>query len=107
MAGEQNAEVLRKGFDAFGKGDMDTLRNEVFTKDTVWHESGRNQLAGDYRGDEVFQWFGKLFDLSGGTFKVDIHDIASSDEHVVALTSASAERGGKKLEDQKGAQVHH
>lgn len=107
MAGEQNAEVLRKGFEAFGKGDMDTLRNEVFTENTVWHAGGRNQLSGDYRGEEVFQWFGKLFELSGGTFKVEVHDLTTSDQHVVALTSASAERGGKRLENQKGAQVHH
>jgi ketosteroid isomerase-like protein len=107
MAGEQNVEVVRKGFEAFGKGDMDTLRNEVFSANTVWHAGGRNQLSGDYRGDEVFQWFGKLFELSGGTFKVDLHDITSSDEHVVALTSASAQREGKTLQDAKGAQVHH
>ena len=107
MAGEQNAEVLRKGFEAFTKGDMDTLRNETFTKDTVWHVAGTGPLAGDYRGDEVFGWFGKLFELSGGTFKVDVHDIAASDQHVVGITTVSAERGGKRLENSKGVEIHH
>ncbi|HEX2088334.1 MAG TPA: nuclear transport factor 2 family protein [Actinomycetota bacterium] len=107
MGGEQNAEVVRKGFEAFGKGDMDTLRNEVFTEDTVWHVGGRSPIAGDYRGQEVFEWFGRLFQETGGTFKVELHDVATSDEHVVAMTSASGERGGKRLEDSKGVQVHH
>jgi uncharacterized protein len=107
MAGEKYAEVLQGGFEAFGRGDMDYLKKNVFTDNTVWHVSGKSQLAGDYSGDQVYAWFGKLFELSGGTFKVEIHDIATSGDHAVALTSTSAERGGKKLENQKGAQVHH
>jgi ketosteroid isomerase-like protein len=107
MTGEQFAEILRKGFDAFAKGDMDTLRNEVFTADTKWHVGGKSPLGGDYSGQQVFEWFGRLFELSGGTFKVEVHDITTSDQHAVALTSASAERGGKRLSDAKGTQVHH
>ena len=107
MAGEQYAEVLRKGFEAFGRGDMDTLRNDVFTENTVWHVAGRGPLAGDYRGQEVFEWFGRLFELSGGTFKVDLHDVATSDQHAVALTSVSAQREGKSIDGVKGTQVHH
>ncbi|MDP8955592.1 MAG: nuclear transport factor 2 family protein [Actinomycetota bacterium] len=107
MAGEQYAEVLRKGFDAFSKGDMDTLRNEVFTEDTVWHVAGRSPIAGDYRGQEVFEWFGRLFQETGGTFRVELHDVTTSDQHAVAMTSASGERQGKRLQDSKGTQVHH
>ncbi len=107
MAGEQFTEVLRNGFDAFGRGDIDYLRQNVFTENTVWHVAGRGPLAGDYRGQEVFEWFGKLFELSGGTVKVDLHDVTTSDQHAVALTSVSAERGGKRLDNVKGSQVHH
>ena len=107
MAGEQFAEVVRKGFDAFSKGDMDTLRNEVFTENTVWHVGGRSPIAGDYRGQEVFEWFGRVFQETGGTLKVELHDVAISDEHAVALISTSGERGGKRLQDSKGVQVHH
>ncbi|HEX8098586.1 MAG TPA: nuclear transport factor 2 family protein [Actinomycetota bacterium] len=107
MAGEQNAETLRRGFEAFQKGDMDALRNEFFTEDTIWHVAGKGPMAGDYRGQEVFEWFRKLFELSGGTFRVDVHDILGTADHAVAITTVSAEREGKKLENAKGIEVHH
>ncbi len=61
-----NADLRRKGYDAPSKGDLDTIRNEVL--DVVFHVAGgRNPLSGDYRGaDEVFGFFGRLFELSGG-----------------------------------------
>jgi uncharacterized protein len=31
-----NEELVRRGFDAFSKGDVDTLR-ELFDTDAVWH----------------------------------------------------------------------
>jgi len=105
--GQEFAEVVRNGFDAFGRGDLDYLRENIFTDDTVWHVGGRSQLSGDYSGDEVFNWFGRVFELSGGTFKVELHDVTTSDEHAVALTEANAEREGKRLEGAKGLQVHH
>lgn len=56
-----NAELLRKGYDAFSRGDLDTIRNEVFSADIVLHVAGRNLLSGEYRGvDAVFGFFGKL-----------------------------------------------
>ncbi len=49
-----NEELLRRGYDAFTKGDMEAV-NELFADDIVWHNAGRDQFAGDYHGkDEVF-----------------------------------------------------
>ena len=107
MAGEELGKVLQDGFDAFTRGDMDFLRTNTFTENTVWHVAGNGPLSGDYTGDQVFGWFGKLFEMSGGTFKVDVHDIATSDQHVVGITTVSAERGGKRLENVKGVEIHH
>src|SRR5205814_2780451 len=59
-----NEELLRTGYDAFSKGDMDSIRG-LFADDIVWHSPGRNPLAGDFRGvDEVLQTFGKVFELT-------------------------------------------
>ncbi len=49
-----NADLLRKGYDAFSKGDLDTIRNEVFSPDIVFHVAGRNPLSGDYQGSTRF-----------------------------------------------------
>lgn len=105
--GEDFASVIRRGFDAFGRGDLEYLRNELFTEDTVWHVGGRNPTSGDYRGHELFDWFGRIMQETGGTFRIQLHDVATSDQHAVALTEASGERGGKRLEGAKGIQVHH
>ena len=44
-----NEDLIRRGYDAFSRGDMDTLR-ELFHPDIVWHAPGRSQLAGDPPG---------------------------------------------------------
>ncbi|MDP8974827.1 MAG: nuclear transport factor 2 family protein [Actinomycetota bacterium] len=103
-----NAELLRKGYDAFSRGDLDTIRNEVFSADIVLHVAGRNLLSGEYRGvDGVFGFFGKLFELSGGTFHLDLHDIVADDHHGVALSSISAQREGRTLDGARGVEVYH
>ena len=82
-----NGEIIQRGFEAFAKGDMDTVAG-LFTDDIVWHSSGTSVLSGDYRGKEaVFGLFGKLMEVTGGTFHQDIHTILADDDHVVVLTS--------------------
>ena len=61
-----NEDLIRQGYEAFGKGDMDTIR-KLFADDIVWHAPGRNPMSGDYRGvDDVLAFFGKTIELSGG-----------------------------------------
>ena len=97
---------MRRGYEAFGKGDMDTIRG-LFDPNIVWHAPGRSQMAGDYRGvDEVLQQFGKVFEMTGGTFNLEIHDVLANDDHVTVLITARGERNGKKLEDHS-VQVWH
>jgi hypothetical protein len=101
-----NEELVRRGYAAFLSGDMATL-NELFADDIVWHARGRSQLAGDFRGKEaVLRTFQKTFELTGGTFKLEIHDVLANDTHVVVLVHATAEREGKKLDD-NSVQVFH
>src|SRR5688572_1919178 len=91
--------LLRTGSDAFGAGDLDTIRG-LFDDNIVWHVGGRSPVAGDYKGtDEVFGFFAKLVELTGGTFKVELHDVLSNGEHSVALARNSGEREGKRLDD--------
>ena len=108
MSAQTNAAALRKGYDAFSRGDMDALRNEVFSPDIVWHQGGRNQTSGDYRGtDAVIGLFGKLFQLTDGTFRVELHDVLASDEHVVALARTTGQRAGKTIQRGEYSHVCH
>ncbi len=97
MADHPNAELLRKGYDAFDKGDMAVL-TELFAADVVWHVSGTSPISGVHRGREaVFAAFAKTVELSGGSFKIELHDVLANDEHTVALTRATGSREGKQL----------
>ena len=94
-----NEELVRTAFDAFAKGDVDTLR-ESMDQDAVWYVPGRNQLSGDHRGvDAILGFFAKTMELSGGTFRIDLHDVVANDEHAVAIYVTRGEREGRTLEN--------
>jgi uncharacterized protein len=93
-----NEELLRQGYEAFAKGDLGTVMS-IFDEDIVWHSPGRSPLAGDFKGhQQVQEFFGRLFEVSGGTFRNEIHDILANDEHAVVMVQVRAERSGKSLE---------
>ncbi len=89
-----NEELIRGGYEAFAQGDIETVLGR-FDENIRWHIPGRAPFAGEYRGHEgVVAFFGKLTELSGGTFQLELHDVLASDDHVVALIRATAERNG-------------
>jgi ketosteroid isomerase-like protein len=101
-----NEELLRQGFDALSKGDIETFAARL-ADDVVLHFPGRGPLAGDYRGkDQVLATWAKQAELTGGTFHLELHDILANDEHAVALTVARAERGGRTWQENTVAVFH-
>ena len=103
MAEHPNLESARAGYEAFATGDMATV-GDLLADDIVWHSGVNNILTGDYEGKEaVFNYFARLMQETGGTFKNEIHDMLANDDHGVALVTFSATRGDKSLE---GSIVH-
>src|SRR3989304_193111 len=100
MAEHPNAALIRAGYQAFAAGDMGKV-GELFSPDIVWHAPGSNPLSGDQVGAEaVFANFGKLFELTAGTFGQEIHDVVANADHVVVLVTGwggkrHASRGGR------------
>lgn len=93
MAEHPNVARIREGYEAFGKGDLAAL-NDLFADDVVWHVTGRNQLAGDYRGKEaVFGFLARLMELTEGSLSNDLHAVLADDEHGVALLFTTGHRG--------------
>ena len=93
-----NEEIVRSGFDAFAKGDVDTLR-QLFDQDAVWHVPGRSPLSGDHRGmDAILGFLARTMELTGGTFRAEVHDVVANDEHAVAIYVTRGEREGRTLE---------
>lgn len=103
----ENVERIRHGYDAFSKGDLEALR-ELLSPDIVWHAGGENALTGDYKGiDEVFGFFGKLFEITGGTMQQEVHDVLANDEHGVAITRVRASRPDGRAMDMNQVGVFH
>jgi uncharacterized protein len=104
--GHPNEDLIRRGYDAFSRGDMQIL-HDLFHPDVVWHAPGRGLLAGDHQGvDAVLGYFGRTMELTDGNFRVDVHDVVANDEHGVGLNSVHAERGGRTLEDNNTLVFH-
>src|SRR3989337_3682668 len=99
MGADENAETVRRGYEAFNRADMKTL-TEIFDESSSWHTPGRGSLAGDHKGREaVFAYFGRLGQETGGTFKAELrHVFADDDGRVVGLHHNSGEREGKRLD---------
>src|SRR5437764_10887147 len=93
-----NEQVIRQGFDAFSRGDVDAAK-PLMADDVVWHFAGRNPYSGDYAGkDAVQEVFGRRRKETGGSLSFEVHDVLANDDHAVALVSNRAERDGQSLE---------
>ena len=98
MGTEENAELVRRGYEAFGAGDMATL-GEVFAEDAVWHVAGRSVLAGPKQGREaILAYFGEMAARSGGSLKMTVQEIIGGETHTVALQHTDAENNGKIID---------
>ncbi|GGI00450.1 nuclear transport factor 2 family protein [Arthrobacter liuii] len=98
MGAQEDTALVRRGYEAFTAGDMDTLR-ELFTEDAVWHIGGTGPLSGDKKGrDAILAYFGELYSRSNGTLKVTLDDVASGDKYTIGVQSGHAERDGKSLD---------
>jgi uncharacterized protein len=97
MGMKENAEVVRNGYDAFAKGDLDTLR-ELTAADVVWKVPGKSPISGNKEGIEAtLAYFTQLFELTDGTIKAEPVDVAVGAEHVIVTQITSGERKGKSL----------
>jgi ketosteroid isomerase-like protein len=98
MSDHPNLHLMSRTLEAFRTGDAETL-SQVFSPDVVWRVPGRSALAQDYRGQaEVFGFFGRLMDLTQGTFRVESIDMLANDEGGVFVDRIGAERNGKRLD---------
>ena len=99
MGAAENTAIMRRGYEAFNKGDMNTL-TELFDESAVCHLPGRSRFANDYQGREAtFAHFARLGQETGGTFRAELqHLLADDDNRVVGIQRSSAARDGKHLD---------
>ncbi|MEE9094996.1 nuclear transport factor 2 family protein [Pseudarthrobacter phenanthrenivorans] len=98
MGAQEDAALIRRGYEAFIAADMDTLK-DLFTEDAVWHTGGTGALSGDKKGrDAILGYFGELMSRSQGTLKLTLEDVAVGERYVIGLQSNQAQRDGKSLD---------
>jgi hypothetical protein len=59
---DDNTQLVLRMYDCFGKGDMDTIKKELFHPDMSWTMPGHHPLSDQMQGvDAVIAFFGALF----------------------------------------------
>ncbi|MGZ6793868.1 MAG: nuclear transport factor 2 family protein [Mycobacteriales bacterium] len=91
-----NAKRTREAFEAFTRGDLETVRASL-TSDCAWTNAGTSPIAGTYKGwDSISAMFGKLIDLTDGTFSMKVVSCMADDQHAVTIYDATSTIHGKK-----------
>src|SRR5581483_9097493 len=94
MTAQQDEASIRRGYDAFNRGDLATL-SEVIAEDAVWHPAGTHRLAGEKRGREaIFAYFGAL---GAAGVHVELHDVVAGERHAAGMHTTVGQQGGKQI----------
>ncbi|HLX99329.1 MAG TPA: nuclear transport factor 2 family protein [Roseiarcus sp.] len=94
----QNIAVIRRGYEAFAKGDIETLKT-LFSANAVWHATATGILPGNYRGVQaILEFFGRLAHESQGSLRAEPQTMAASGDHVLVLERDTGKRKGRTLD---------
>ncbi len=100
MAEHPNATLVREMNEAMSAGDMEGAASRV-ADDVVWHEIGR---AEPRRGKAELA--ASMDDSGKFDIAWDVHDVLASDDHVIALGTATATHGDRTF-TYRTAEIYH
>src|SRR5262249_38828822 len=93
-----NAKILEKIYADFAKGDIPSILSAC-ADNMTFQVAGKSKLAGKFTKETFLKGFvAPLMELTGGTLKVEVHDILASDRHGVVLASDHRVHRGEKLQ---------
>jgi ketosteroid isomerase-like protein len=96
---ESNERVIQRVLKAVGNRDVAVLQ-ACLHPDIVWHQMGSGGLAGDYEGvGAVMTYLAGMFETSGDSLALDVHDVVAGERHVAVLVRLTAQRGGSSYDD--------
>ena len=95
---EENLALLKRGYEAFSSGDLDTIRGMAH-KDEVWTTGGWGDFKPEYKGvEDVIGYLTKLVEKTDGTFKDEPEAFFADDDQVTVIEHVTAARKGRKLD---------
>jgi uncharacterized protein len=98
MGTAENAQLVRRGYEAFNTGDMATL-SELFAEDAVWYAAGSGALSGTKQGrDAIMSYFGELGARSQGSFQANLQDVVGGDNYTAGIHQTQAQGNGKRID---------
>ncbi|MEV4944617.1 nuclear transport factor 2 family protein [Streptomyces sp. NPDC053755] len=105
MAEHPDSVLVRRGFEAWSRGDMETV-GSLMTSDCTHHTPGESQISGHFKGrDNVLGMYRRMFELTGGKMRVEVDSVSVDGRgHAVAANKFYAERGDRGIE-LKGALI--
>lgn len=96
---EKNADIVRRGYEAFNKADMKAL-TEIFHENASWHTPGKSPVTGDHVGrNAAFAQFGHYGGDTAGTFRAELKSVGTTDDgRVIGIHHNTAKKDGKQLD---------
>ena len=94
MSEQDNKEAIKRGYEAFSSGDLDTVMSQ-FDDDIEWVQPGDSSVSGTFHGKtELMEHLGRLAEKN---LTVKLNRLIAEGDTVVAITEVSA--GGETGED--------
>ena len=92
-----NTQIVFRMYDFFGKGDMESIKREIFHPDVTWTMPGHHPLSARMEGaDAVIAFFGALF--KAGIVVDDVHFGVLDDGTVIERHMGHGRIGGEKFD---------
>lgn len=103
MSEHPDCALIRRGYEAFGKGDLETL-GSLMTADVIHHVPGNNPLSGHHKGREaVMDLYRRLGEETNGTFQAHLESVmADGRGHAMSFHTARGDRGNRGIEIREG-----
>jgi ketosteroid isomerase-like protein len=85
---QENKELIKKGYDAFSTGDVETVM-DLFDDDVEWVQPGESAVSGTFHGKaEVMEYMGRLAERS---LAVKLKRLIADGDTVVAITEVTVD----------------
>ncbi|WP_189131013.1 nuclear transport factor 2 family protein [Wenjunlia tyrosinilytica] len=103
MAEHPDCALVRRGYELFNKGDMETLAT-MMTRDCAHHVPGSNPLSGHHKGiDNVMALYRRMGEMTQGNMRGELEGLfADGRGHVMSVHRNVAERDGRGYNQRGG-----
>lgn len=88
MSEQENKELIKKGYDAFSTGDVQTVM-DLFDDDIEWVQPGRSTISGTFHGKaEVMDFMSRLAEKAP---TITIKRLIAEGDTVIAITEVTVD----------------